>query len=221
MEEINENEFLKELNSYGYNFKTFEDVNSIYTEDKILIPVIIKYLDKVESFNYKEYLVRCLTKRGYIEVTEKLLNEFYVSNNMTYKWDIGNALYEIRDNRYIKDYISIVKNSSNGRARQMIVLLLGFIKSDEAKQTLIEILNEDHITPHVIEALSKYQDKSLVHHIEYFLDDENGRRWIARIEKIKKENPDNVDYAYIESKAAWKYIKKQAYKAINKLSKEK
>lgn len=219
IEKIDENEFLKELNSYGYNFKTFEDVRAIHPEDKKPIPIIIRYLDKVINLKHKEYLVRCLTKKGFTEATEKLLNEFFLSTNMTYKWAIGNALYEIRDKRYIKDYINIVKDSSNGRARQMIVLLLGFIKSDEAKQCLIEILHEDHITSHVIDALGKYQDKSLIHHIEYFLDEDNGKKWADRIEKIKKDNPNNADYAYIDSQAAWKYIKKQAEKSIKKISK--
>ncbi|MFZ5968240.1 MAG: HEAT repeat domain-containing protein [Bacillota bacterium] len=219
MKKLDEMEFLKELNSYGYNFKTFEDVKAIYTDDKVLIPVILKHLDMVEELNYKEYLVRCLTKRGYTEVTEKLLNEFCSSNNMTYKWVIGNALYEIRDARFINEYINIVKDPKNGSSRQMIVLLLGFIRSDKAKQALIEILHEDHITPHVIDALGKYQDKGLICHLEYFLDEENGKKWITRIERLKKENPDNIEYAYIDSKGAWKYIKKEAGKAIKKLSK--
>lgn len=216
MKKIIESEFLKELNSYGYNFKNFEDVKLIYKDDKILIPVIIKYLDDTEDLDDKEYLVRCLTKKGYVEVTEKLLSEFNSSKDRHYKWAIANALYEIRDDRYIDKYIQIVRDSSHGRSRQMIVLLLGFLKSDKAKQVLIEILHEDNITPHVIEALSRYQDEKLVPQLEYFLNEHNRKMWIDRIETLKKEYPDNSEYKYIDSKAAWKYIKKQAEKAIKK-----
>lgn len=219
MKKIDKSNFLKELNLYGYSFEKFNDVKSIYNEDKILIPVLIKYLDESEDFEDKEYLVRCLTKKGYTEVTNKLLNEFTSTDNRYYKWAIGNALYEIKDSRFIDEYIKIVKDTKNGSSRQMIVLLLGFIKSDKAKQALIELLHDNDVTSQAIESLGRYQDKTIIHHLEYFLDDENGKRWVSGIEKIKKENPHNDQYAYIDSKAAWKYIKKQAEKAIKKLSK--
>lgn len=220
MKQLNQDEFLKELNSYGYNFKTFNDVKTIYRDDKILIPVLLKYLDEVEDIDDKEYLVRVLTKESYFEVTERLLQEFFLSNNYFYKWAIGNALYIIEDERFIDEYIDIIKDCSHGTARQMLVLLLGKLRNERAKDALIKILHEDGVTPHAIGSLGKYKDKSLIPLLEYFLDEENKKQWIARRKRLKQENPDNMKHAYVEPKAAWKFIEKEARKAIKKLARE-
>lgn len=219
MKKFNEIGFLKELNSYGYDFKTLNDVKAIYTKDKVLIPVILKYLDNVEAVNYREYFVRCLTKRGYTEATEKLLSEFKISDDSGYKWAVGNAIYEIRDVRFIDEYISIVGDAKHGKARQMIVLLLGFLKSEQAKEVLIKVLHEDHVTAHAITSLGRYKDKSIIPHLEYFFDDENKKKWIDRIKQLKEERSYDPDYAYIEVKGAWKHIEREAQKAIKRLSK--
>lgn len=216
---FNKKIFLDELNKQGYHFETLNDVKAINIGDKVLIPTLLKYLTQIENEDVKEYIVRCLTKNGYTEVTGMLINEYRSSSNSRFKWAIGNALYIIRDSRFIDDYISIIKDSDNGDSRQMVVLLLGFVKSNKAKESLIQVLQEDFLTPHVIESLSRYQDNSIISLLEYFLVEDNGKSWIERIETLKKQHPDDPDYSYIETKAAWNYIKKQAIKAIKKLSK--
>lgn len=219
MRELDKYKFLMELNSYGYRFRDFNEVKLIYKDDKVLIPVILKYLDSISDFSDKEYLVRCITKKGYFEATEKLLSEFYCSTKYLYKWAIGNALYTIKDTRFIMEYIKIVRDARNAGTRQMIVLLLGLIRSEEAKMALLEVLHQDDITLHVIDALSKYKDKTIIPYLEYFVDDVIEQQWISRVKKLKEEAGDNIDYKYIDPKAAWKAIKKEAQKALKKLSK--
>ena len=46
----------------------------------------------------------------------------------TDKWAIGDCLYQIRSKKYIDDYLKIISDSSYGKDRQMVILLVGKLR---------------------------------------------------------------------------------------------
>jgi len=130
---------------------------------------LLKYLIEVTDVNDKEFLVRCLGVKGFCEATKPLINEFYKSNNVTFKWAIGNSLSIISDIDSVPELIRIVQEKEQGIARQMIVDGLGAYKSDDVKEVLVNLLSDDEVAGHAISGISKTGDKALIKHIEPFL----------------------------------------------------
>jgi HEAT repeat protein len=117
----------------------------------------------------KEFIVRCLGVKGFVEASKPLINEFYKSNNVTFKWAIGNSLSVISDINSLPELVKIAQEKEHGIARQMIVDGLGAYKNDDVKAVLVSLLNDDEVVGHAISGLSKTGDKNLIKHIEPFL----------------------------------------------------
>lgn len=95
----------------------------------------------------------------------------------------------IQDRNHVDELLEIAKNKQHGIARQMVVIALGKMKVKEAIPLFIELLNDEDVVGHVISALAYYKDPAVIPYIEPFTN----------------------------HKVAW--IKKEALKVINKLSK--
>jgi len=166
---------IKEINKHGYSFNALNDLLNIGKKDKVLIPIIVKYIRSEENIMLKELLVRAIGVKGFYEVTEVLLDEYLKSEDMMYKWAIGNSIYNICDYAYIHEYIDIVKNDENGMSRQMIILTLGKSKDTEALEALKQLLKSKAEISHVIEALSYFNSTELKSLVEPFCNDNNKR----------------------------------------------
>ncbi len=185
---------LKEVNSYGYNFTNLNELKQIDIKDKKLIPVLLKWLKKTDDIFYKSIIARYLTVKGYIEATRELLKLYKEMDEAKGdKWAIGNAIGVISDKRFINEYIEIIKNKKNGISRQMIVYGMGAFKEEKVKKVLISLLDDDEVNGHAIYALSKFKDINLIEILKPFLNHKmtwkrnKAKKAIAKLEKLKKE----------------------------------
>ena len=135
---------------------------------KDLIPILLRNLQEIDDENDKEFIVRCLGVKGFSEAVKPLIQEFYKSNKLTFKWAIGNTLSLIEDKDSLPDLIRIVREKKHGIARQMIVHGLGSFKLENVKDVLIELLNDNDVVGHAISAMAKIGDAELVKYIEPF-----------------------------------------------------
>lgn len=185
---------LNEINSYGYEFKNLNDVMKIGKNDKVLIPVLLKWINKTDDYNSKSWIARILTVKGYTEATEELLKLYKeMDNKIGDKWAVGNAIGVISDKRYIDDYIEIITDKSNGSARQMIIYYMGAFKEERVKKVLISLLDDEEVNGHAIYALSKFKDISLIEKLEPFTAHKmtwkrnKAKKAIAKLEKLKEK----------------------------------
>jgi hypothetical protein len=159
-------------------------------EHKVLIPILIKYLNEFKTVNFKDIVVNSLKVKGFYDATEPLLNEFYTTNlNDTYKWSIGDSFSIILDKRFIDQYISIISDKKYGTARQMVTIALGKLKSEKALPVLLSLLDDEDVNGHVIMSLGYYKKPELIKYIEPFLT--HKKAWIraqakSAINKIDK-----------------------------------
>ena len=177
---------LQDIRNNGVDIACVDDLIKISIQHRKLIPLIIGCIQSVDSERDKEFLVRCLGVKGFYEASRPLVNEFYRSNSILLKWAIGNTLSIIKDPDILPDLIKIAQNKEHGIARQMIVDGLGFYKTDDVKNVLVELLTDDDVTGHAISAIRKIGDKELARHIEPFMDHE--KTWIRNeaIKTVKK-----------------------------------
>lgn len=185
-DEILMKELIKEANESNFEVEDFNQLNAMKRKIKNFVPTLIKYLYMFEQDNYRNAIVGILGVKGFYDATETLLKLYNHNEKKIDKWAIGDALYSIQDKRFEHEYIEMVSNKHDGNSRQMIVILLGKLRCEQAIQTLINLLKDDDVCGHAIMALGYFKDIELLHHIEPFLAHDN--RWVRKeAEKAMKK----------------------------------
>lgn len=96
------------------------------------------------------------------ELVEMILRSFDAENSPSDLWEYADLLYTIKNYRYIPQYLQIIRNTSYGTARQMIVLLVGKCKKREVVPILIDLLNDTTVFGHALDALSNFDGEDIL-----------------------------------------------------------
>lgn len=169
MKELDKQNIIKDVREKGFEITNINDLMGMNKGHKDLVPILLRYLKEIDDEGDKEFIVRCLGVKGFSEASRSLIDEFYKSNNLNYKWAIGNTLSIIQDKDLLPDLIKIAREKEHGIARQMIVHGLGSYKAEKVKDVLVELLYDNEVVGHAISAIAKMGDVSLVKYVQPFL----------------------------------------------------
>jgi len=196
MKSLDKEKLLQEIREKGIEINNIDDLKKIDMSYSDIVPIILKYLLDIEDESDKDFLVRCLGVKGFRDASIPLINEFYKSHNLFYKWAIGNSLAIIQDDTIIDELVKIALEKEHGIARQMIVHGLGYFKEENVKLSLIELLDDEEVVGHAIFALSQTGDYSLIKYIRPFEDckvnwiKKEASKAISRLNKYKLNIPE-------------------------------
>lgn len=165
---LDKDKLLAEIRDTGIKISSINELMKMDKTNKDLIPILLKYIKQIEDEGDKQFLVRCLGVKGFTEATQVLLTEFENAHTPSYKWAIGNSLSIILDKSYSNDMLEIIQKKEHGIARQMVVIAIGKMKIHEAIPILLELLQDEDITGHVITALGNYKKAELIPYIKPF-----------------------------------------------------
>jgi len=191
---------LEELAALGYQIDSIDDLRHQGKPWKTALPVLLRWLPKIDDPNLKENIVRCLSVPWIgNQATAQLIEEFkkyapilseapnpWVGNQLrelsedekkagpffSLAWAIGNALSIVEVKGFEAQIIELCRNKKYGAARQMLVLGLGRFRSSEAEQTAVELLNDRQVQLHAIDALAKMKSKRALFDLEKLLTDD-------------------------------------------------
>ena len=169
MGRLDKEKLIQEVREKGVEITNINDLMKINMKYRDLVPILLKHLNEVTDESDKEFIVRCLGVKGFVEAAKPLISEFYKSNNVRFKWAIGNSLSIIADEESLPEMIKIAQEKEHGIARQMIVDGLGAFKREDVKSVLVKLLNDDDVVGHAISGISKTGDKDLIKYIEPFI----------------------------------------------------
>ncbi len=219
--DFDKKKFIREITEAGYPIENINDLMNIGPNEQYLTPIILKYLTEIDDGHYKGALARAMTVKGYKGVAPVLIEEFKKDTNDLDKWAIGNALCFIQDESVLDDMIELVKDKKYGTARQMIAEGLGAYKTDEVKETLISLLDDEDVNGHALHALGVLKDESTRKYVERFLDYDvtwirnKAKTIIKRLDKQKeKEEAKRI-------KELEKQREKEERKRLKELEKQK
>lgn len=172
---------LAELSEAGYRINSLDELRRSGVIYKAAIPILLRWLLKIEDPSMKESLVRCLSvpwAKGI--ATKAVLSEFHKAPNDadSLRWAIGNAMDVIADLSVGNEILSIVAAQSNGSARQMFVLAVGKLKPENASEVLIPLLEQDEVAGHAAEALGKLGAVEAKDGLERLV--KSGRPWVKK-----------------------------------------
>ena len=106
-----EKEFLQDLEKIDYKFFTIYELVLITEKDKKVVPIVLKYLSKIEDENIKTHLAYFLAVKNYKEASEKLIKEFYNAKTNEYRIALSKALSTIYNKDVLSELLEIAKNN--------------------------------------------------------------------------------------------------------------
>lgn len=151
------------------------------------IPALISWLDRAESevpddqrARFREGIVRSLAVREARGLAgEPLLREFRRKHvSPFYRWAVGNSLSVIADDSLFASITQLARDTTYGRAREMLPIALARMTTPDAVDVLIQLLDDQQVAGHAIIALGRLRAQKARALIEARLDDPTP--WIRR-----------------------------------------
>lgn len=176
--------------------------------------ILCKYLGAFKNHGFNSNIIHCLAQPKKYSMIPVLLREFYNANVPAftfdyYRWYLGDGLYKIgyKDD-FFYDYIKISSNVQYGESRQMVVLLLGRSKREEALDKLIDIMNnwDYDVLKETLSALSSFKSERVYDEVKLFsekLISEKGKKkftedMYAVSSQLHKNYTDNEKKRYVQ-----------------------
>ena len=161
--EIEANKIKSELAKVGV---TINDIYDLVNTDKsypTAVPVLLNLLqDGIEHIDIKEGIIRALAVKEAIGKASPVLIAEYnrtSKEKIHLRWAIGNTIHITITEDDVESILPIVLDKTNGMSRQMFVAALGKVKSGKAEDVLINLLDDEEVMPHALEALGRMKSK--------------------------------------------------------------
>lgn len=147
---------MEELHAAGFSEATLDELRISRKPYASAIPILVRWLPRVEDASAKESIVRTLSvpwARGI--ATRAVLDEFHRAPQEWegLRWAIGNAMEVLADDGVAPEILTIVADPAQGTARQMFVLALGRLRYYESIPTLTRLLSDEDVAGHAAMAL--------------------------------------------------------------------
>ena len=195
-----ENEFIvMELRNAGFKVSDLFDLINFKQTDFGYINLLLDLLDseKVTDPIIKDGIIRAVTVRKAKSIAEEKLLEYYQSLKTKKEkeligWSVGNWFEYLYSDSYFDQIKKISADKNNGMSRQMFVLALGKTKKhkSESEKLLLELTFDNQVALHAVIALGKLKLSNSIERLTELTTDKN------------------------------KTIKKEAIKALNKITAE-
>lgn len=154
---------IEELKKVGIDIKDIYDLVNTDKSYPEAIPVLMQLLEEgITNIVNREGIIRALAipeAKG--KIGSLLIEEFYKipSENLLLRWTVGNTMEVVISDDDIDEVIKIVADKTNGMSRQMFALALGKVPSGKSEDVLIQLLDDEEIAPHALEALGKLKSQ--------------------------------------------------------------
>jgi len=174
---------LQDLRDIGYEVETIgELVEKEYPARgpyKDAVPILMKWLPKVEYDALKEDIVRTLSVPWAKDAAPFLVSEFRCAGEgRGLRWVVGNALSVVATPAIFPDLVQLVRNREYGKDREMLALALAKVKTKESVDVLVELLEDEDLSGHALAALAKLKAAVPRKLVERFAD--HPKAWVRR-----------------------------------------
>jgi hypothetical protein len=165
---------IDELAQVGYRVESLADLRHQGKPWKSALPVLLRWLPKVDNPDIKDEIVRCLSVPWLGDAgTAVFIEEFRKSAaiNEMVAWTIGNALSIVNVRGFENQIIELCRNPTYGMTRQMLVLGLGRFHDTAAEDTALDLLKDESVKLHAVIALGKMKSRRALPELEKLLAD--------------------------------------------------
>jgi hypothetical protein len=121
-------------------------------------PVLLEWLPRVRTPLAKEVVARSLGHRAAKGVaTGPLIDAFLATppEESHVKWAIASAIHDVATPPDFDRIVELAADRRHGRARQMLVFMLWRVKSERAREVVVDSLEDEDVAPHAMSALRR------------------------------------------------------------------
>jgi len=173
---------VSDLIEAGFDVEWISDLYSKRYNYKDAIPILLRWLPKIDNLDVKESIVRALSVPWAKPIAASILiEEFHKmpnESNTGIKWAIANALSIVADDSVFAEIVELLQDTRHGASREMLAVSLGNMKDPSAQDVLIGLLDDNQITGHVIIALGKLKSEKARPAIEPFVS--HPKAWVRK-----------------------------------------
>ncbi len=177
---------LQELAASGFKVQSLGELRQTGIEYPAAIPILVRWLPKIENAQVKEDLVRTLSVPWAApEAVPALLSEFKRTDGQQsegLRWAIANGLAVTADDAAFDQLAALATDRKYGKAREMLTLALGNCHDPRAVDVLIMLLADEQVVGHAVIALGKLKPSAARSLIQELL--KHPTNWV-RSEAIK------------------------------------
>lgn len=172
---------LADLAAVGFDVEAVGDLRRLGREYAKAVPILARWLPRLEDTAVKEDVVRTLSVPWATDVAPLLVSEFKQVEDLTgmgLRWAIGNALDVLASDDIADDLIELATNRQYGKAREMVTVALGKLKHPRVTDVLLDLLADDEVVGQAVMALGKQRAKTARSSIEPLL--EHPKPWVRK-----------------------------------------
>jgi hypothetical protein len=154
------------------------------------LPVLIQWLPRMANPEVKLTIIQALATPRARMAAHTLIDEFRRPQpREILRWDIGNALSYAADASVFEEIAELALDPRYGTARQELCLALARTRDTRAADFLLQLLEDEDVTAHAVEALGKLKAARARPAIEGLLSHpkelvrREAKRALARIDK--------------------------------------
>lgn len=119
-------------------------------------PILLEWLPRVRTPLAKELVARSLGHKGAKGVaTGPLVDAFLEADEDHLKWAIASAIHDVVTPPDFDRVVELAADSRHGRARQMLVYMLWRVKTERAREVVLDALEDDDVALHAMSALRR------------------------------------------------------------------
>lgn len=166
---------LADLEAVGYVLGSVSSLRSFGRPYPRAIPVLIRWLPKMDNLEIKQSIIQSLAVRGArgTGAAQALVAEFRTlegERDSDVRWSIGGALEQISDPVVFDDMVAIATDPSWGRSREFVVSGLGRLKDTRAVAPLRKLLEDEQVMPQAVQALGELRAQEARPDLEQLLN---------------------------------------------------
>lgn len=148
---------LADLASKGVWVTTLNELRTREASDYVTaMPILLRWLPHVSDSGAKEEIIRTLSlPNASPDAARPLVEEFITAKTDGLRWSAANGLAVVADDSVLNDIVRLVGDNRYGKAREMLAVALGNMRSPRAVDVLIDLIDDAHMAAHAAMALGK------------------------------------------------------------------
>lgn len=177
---------LVELRAAGFPVRSIDELRESGERYEAAVPILLNSLHETSDLGALQAIVRALSvpwakcdALGPMIVLFETLPIGMGPRHESLRWAVGNALYELWDDRKFADFERLVRRQEFGKAREMVAL--GFSRSKrrrDAREVLVSLMSDPVLSGHALKGLRKMKATVKRESLQPFVED--GRAWVRR-----------------------------------------
>jgi len=171
---VDQERIKSELAAAGISIQDIYDLVNTDRPYPAAVPILLRLLNEdTEPDVVTEGVIRALAVKEAIGKAGPVLISAYnktQKDKSSLRWAIGNTMYMVITKDDVNDILAIGLDKGNGTSRQMFVAALGKVKSEEAEDVLLCLLDDEEVATHALEALGRMKSKMAVDKIAVLLN---------------------------------------------------